>query len=126
MNQGFRIPAAVFGCCALLAAGACTRTSDGSVVVKTPPSLSLAVPSFLRLGRKNSASETTAAAATFPPAPQLAAQTVRSAPGKKVLPPVKAWKVGGVQAPFKRADSTAPLTCRNETGDGGRVKVVCQ
>ena len=125
MNQGFRIPAAVFGCCALLAAGACTRTSDGSVAMKTPPSLSLAVPSFLRLGRKSSASETTVAAATFPPAPQPAAQTVRSAPGK-VLPPVKAWKVGGVQAPFKRADPSAPLTCRNETGDGGRVKVVCQ
>ncbi len=125
MNQGLRIPLTVVGCCALLAAGACTRTSDGSVVVKKPPSLSLAVPSFLKFGGNDAESEMTVAAAAFPPAPQPAVQPVRTAP-RKALPPVKAWKVGGVQAPFKRADATAPLTCRNETGDGGRVKVICQ
>lgn len=125
MKQGSRIPRAILGCCFLVAAGACTRTSDGSVVVETPPSLSLAVPSFLKFGGRGDKPETTVATATFPPAPQPAVQPVRKAPAK-VVPPVKAWKVGGVQAPFKRADTNAPLTCRNETGDGGRVKVVCE
>ncbi len=123
MKQGFRIPIALFGCCALLAAGACARSSDGSVVVNAPPSLAFAVPPYLRPDGKGASAQETVSASSFPPPP--AAQPVRKAPAK-VLPPVKAWKVGGVQAPFKRADSAAPLTCRNETGDGGRVKVVCQ
>lgn len=121
MTQGIRIPVAALGCCALLAAGACTRTSDGSVVVQAPPGLAFAVPSYLRSGGDGAQTQ----AAAFPPAPPPAAQPVRSAPGRTV-PQVRTWKVGGVQAPFRRADATAPLACRNETGDGGRVKVVCQ
>lgn len=125
MNQGLRIPLAAVGCCLLLAAGGCTRTSDGSVVMKNPPNLSLAVPSFLRFGGQDAEPEAQVAAATFPAAPKPAVQPVGSAPAK-VLPPVRAWKATGVKAPFKRADPSAPLTCRNETGGGGRVKVVCQ
>lgn len=93
--------------------------------MKNPPSLALAVPSFIRFGGQGGEPEAAVTAASFPPAPQPAVEPVHPAPRKK-LPPVKAWKVGGVQAPFKRADATAPLTCRNETVNGGRVKVVCQ
>lgn len=120
MNQPIRIPLALLGCSALLAAGACTRTSDGSVVVKAPPSLSFAVPSYLRAGDQDTEIRM---ADAFPPAP---AEPAPSGTPRKTLPTVKAWKVGGVQAPFKRADATAPLSCRDETGDGGRVKVVCE
>ena len=94
--------------------------------MKTPPSLSLSVPSFLRFGGSRAEPETTVAAANFPPPPPVAAApTLKSTP-RKTLPQVKAWKASGVQAPFKRADPSAPLTCRNETGEGGRVKVVCE
>lgn len=124
MDHGFRIPLAVLACCSLLAAGGCTRTSDGSVVMKNPPSLNLSVPSFMRFGTAREEPRPVATAAAFPPppAPPPAARTTQ----RRVVPPVKAWKASGVRAPFKRSDPSKPLTCRNEPGQGGRVKVVCQ
>jgi hypothetical protein len=58
-----------------------------------------------------------------PPSPRAPA----SPPPRRasVVPPIGAWKVQTVKAPFERADPQKPLNCRNETSPQGRVKVVC-
>lgn len=123
MKRAFRVPVVALGCSALLAAGGCSRSSDGSVVVNAPPRLAFAVPPYLRPDGTGSDVQATVASSSFPPPP--AAPAVRGKP-RKTVPSVETWKVAGVKPPFERADPEAPLTCRNETGDGGRVKVVCE
>jgi len=95
--------------------------------MKDPPKINLSMPSYLKFGGERSERRQTMSAAAFPPAPPAPAPapTARQTQ-RRVVPPVKAWKASGVKAPFMRADPSAPLTCRNETGDGGRVKVVCE
>lgn len=95
----------------LLPLGACSRTSDGTIVAENPvalPSLNLmpvkpVLPSWMR--RKQP--EPVVAAANFPPPPAK-----RTAPRRKPRPPVVKTASG-------------KLECKNQT-EGGRVRMVCQ
>lgn len=90
---------------------ACSRTSDGTVVVPKPvamPSLNLVpakplVPSWMKRKQADPEQE---AAVNFPPPPQT-----RSARRRKVHPPVVTSGAG-------------KLECKN-VSQGGRVRMVC-
>jgi hypothetical protein len=96
----------------MLPLGACSRTSDGTVVMDKPvalPSLNLApakplIPSWMR--RK--APEPVAVAQNFPPPPAK-----RTAPRRKVRPPLVVTSGSG------------DLACKN-VSEGGRVRMVCE
>lgn len=111
-----------FGVTALaVATGGCTRTSDGSYVMRRPAMFS----HFLGARRDQPG---LAQVEALPPAYTLA--PVASAPvmapprskrPKLAMPSLRLSK----NPPFKRADPDKPLTCRNETGAGGRIRIVC-
>jgi hypothetical protein len=100
--------------CWLLPLAACSRTSDGTVVVKKPPAISAllpvkpVLPSWMR--RKQTRVEETSVVSQFPPPPAR-----KTAPARKRMKPL-----------VVRPDASAKLACRNQTGAGGRVRVVCQ
>ena len=97
----------------LLPLGACTRTSDGTIVAENPialPSFSLVpakplVPSWMM--RKKPEPDPAAVAANFPPPPAK-----KTAPRRKVRPPVVTTSSGN-------------LACQN-VSEGGRVRMVCK
>lgn len=96
----------------LLPLGACSRTSDGTIVMDNPvaiPDFNLnlmpaepLVPSWMRRKRPEAAS----AGQNFPPPPAH-----KTAPKRKARPPV-------VQT------SSGKLACKN-VSEGGRVRMVC-
>jgi hypothetical protein len=94
----------------LLPLGACSRTSDGTIVADKPialPSLNLKpvkMPSWMR---KKPEPDPAAVAANFPPPPAK-----KAAPRRKVRPPVV-------------TTSTGNLACKN-VSEGGRVRMVCK
>lgn len=109
-------------CGSLVVPAGCTRTSDGSVVMAQPVTLSLNAPFISRRDDRGRAPDRSAQ--VFPP---QAAPPPRTAPRKRVVPRVAAWKPGGVAAPFVSGSQSAkPLACHDETGANGRVKVVCE
>ncbi|MCX7303777.1 MAG: hypothetical protein NTV73_05495 [Hyphomicrobiales bacterium] len=95
----------------LLTLAACSRTSDGTIVMDQPvdlPGLNLvppkpAVPSWLKF--KSAKPEPVGS--SFPPPP-----ATKAAPRRKLQPPVV-------------ATSSGKLDCRNQT-EGGRVRMVCE
>jgi hypothetical protein len=97
----------------MLPLGACSRTSDGTVVMDKPvalPSFNLMpdkslVPSWMRL--KKPEAEPAPVAANFPPPPAR-----RTAPRRKTRPPVV-------------TSGSGDLACKN-VSEGGRVRMVCQ
>lgn len=112
---------ALIACGSLVAGAGCTRTSDGSVVMKAPamPSLFARATTRQPLGPDPRA----VALADFPPEPKA---VVSSPPHRgRVVPPIGTWTVQPVKAPFERTDPEKPLNCRNETSARGRVKVTC-
>jgi hypothetical protein len=112
-------------CGSLVVPAGCTRTSDGTVVMAQPVNLSLGVPSFLQRKDRNEAPA--AAATAFPPAPRQAAPAPRRAAARnRVVPRVSVWRPTAVAAPFIGSRSDKPLTCHDETGANGRVRVVCE
>ena len=111
-------------CGSLVMSTGCTRTSDGSVVMAQPVTLSLNAPF---LGRRDDRGRTPDRyVQAFPPPPQAAPQPRRTAPRKRVVPRVAAWKPSGVAAPFVGSQSAKPLACHDEAGANGRVRVVCE
>ena len=86
---------------ALAPAAACTRTSDGSVVMSRPLHMP-AMPGFMRRDRHADAGASVAAAT------------------------LRAWQVRTVRTPFASGRTAQPLKCHNAPSDGGRVKVVCE
>lgn len=117
MNKLLSLPIAV-ACCGLPMLAACTRTSDGSIVVARP----IGVPGFMR--------PAFTAEPVPPPAhpvagqfPQPPAQPLvrRSRPPATRVPVVAA----AVKPPFQRSDPQRPLTCRNAFTTSGRVRMVC-
>ena len=105
----------VFAGCWLLSLAACSRTSDGTVVMKKPPAIFTLLPvkpllpSWMRR-KQPEAEEAPVVASQFPPAPARKA----AAPKKRLKPLVV------------RPDANAKLACVNQAGTGGRVRVVCQ
>ena len=91
--------------CGLAPLGACTRTSDGTVVMKEPPAaLTRLIPP--NPFRKKKEAAPPVSASQFPPAPrQTAGQTRKT------------------QARRKPAAVKATLACQTQSGD--RVRVVC-
>lgn len=100
----------------------CTRTSDGSIEFHRPV---YETPGWF----KRRASTAPAEAAVFPappPAPQPVV-AARSQPVRKAQPrPRRTAVQKPVAQPPVSADPPAPVTCRNVTQAGGRVKYVCQ
>ena len=100
---GFSRIALVACLCGLAPLGACTRTSDGTVVMKEPPAaLTRLIPP--NPFRKKEETAPPISGSRFPPAPR---QT-RTA-----------------QARRKPAAVKATLACQNQTQSGDRVRVVC-
>lgn len=96
----------------MLPLGACSRTSDGTVVMAKPvalPSFSLkpAAPLIPSWMRPKPEPEPVSVAANFPPPP-----VTRTAPRRKARPPVVATSAG-------------KLACKN-VSEGGRVRMVCE
>jgi hypothetical protein len=110
-----RIAAIFLAGCWLLPLAACSRTSDGTVVMKKPPAISTLLPgkpvllSWMR--RKPSPpEEPSIVAAQFPPPPER-----KAARAKKRMTPAAV-----------RPDADAKLVCHNQTGSDGRVRVICK
>lgn len=107
----YRIGAMMVAGGMLLAVAACSRTSDGSIVVDTPvdlPGLNLvppkpAVPSWMKF--KSAKPEPVGT--NFPPPP-----ATKAAPKRKAQPPL-------VKA------NSGKLECKNQT-ENGRVRMVCK
>ncbi len=97
----------------MLPLGACSRTSDGTVVMDKPvalPSLNLMptkslVPGWMKRKKRE---DDTAAAENFPPPP-----VKRTSVRRKAKPPVVVTSGSG------------DLACKN-VSDGGRVRMVCE
>ena len=106
-----RIAFAVLLCAGLVPLAACTRTSDGTVVLKKPPAMPNLMPSFFRR----------AEISRFPPAPQPETQSAAPVTAAKPSPPRRKAQSG----PIKVAP-TGALTCKNEVQPNGRVHVVCK
>jgi hypothetical protein len=110
------------GIAVLIGAAGCTRTSDGSVVLRRPTVFSRLmkfrdpdpVPQYqVQVNEPRS----------YPPAyaPPAAARARPQRQAKVTAPSLSIVK----NAPFKRIDPSKPLSCRNETSSSGRIRVVC-
>lgn len=98
----------------LLPLAGCSRTSDGTVLIKKPPSISAFLPKEpllpLRARRKRHQAEQEQVVATqFPPAPEH-----KTAPKKRRKP--------AAALPATKAD----LSCLSQNPPGSRVRVVCK
>jgi len=97
----------------MLALGACSRTSDGTIVMDKPVALpSLNIPTMKPefpdwMKRKTPEPAPAATARNFPPPPET-----KAAPRRKTRPPVVTSGSGN-------------LACRN-VSEGGRVRMVCE
>lgn len=128
MSRLMWLPLVAIACNGLTAG--CTRTSDGSVVLARPASLARVFqrespqpsygPAFRQLpsGPPPVAPAPPPQVAASAPPPGAAARTQRRGVN------VQGWRPA-VKPPFARADPSRPLSCRNETSAGGRVRVVC-
>ena len=104
---GFSRIALVACICGLVPLGACTRTSDGTVVMKKPPALTTLLPAN-PFWKKRETVHAPVAASQFPPAPRQTGAAGRT-----------------TQARRKPVVAKATLACLNQTGPGDRVRVVC-
>ena len=106
------------GMAVLIGAAGCTRTSDGSYVMRKP----VALTRFLGLGKSNPAPVHTAQVNEpryFPPQ-----RTAAPPPARRVNFTAPSLSIAK-NPPFKRPKSGKPISCRNETGRSGRIRVVC-
>jgi type IV secretory pathway VirB10-like protein len=124
----------MLACCALVAASACTRTSDGSIELNRLELAQPRIPNVFKLRlpgwRAAQPAPVQSAASQFPrkpPAPQQIART-KSAPAKPrprrvtaAAPPQQA-----ASKPAASAEPSTPLVCRNDTQAAGRIRIVCE
>ncbi len=121
----------------VMALGAgCTRTSDGTVVVTSPPGYTWVRDRVGETGRvrprRLRRAEPEPSVAYYPPAPS--APVVEAPPPRRTMPrprrvaePSRQQRtpsnrlIGVPFEPTRQGD----LACRNEQSPGGRVKVVC-
>ncbi len=109
-----RVAFAVLVCAGLVPLGACSRTSDGTVVLKKPPAVSSLLPSWARW-KPRRAEPAPVFASQFPPVPERQASTPRVRTAKERP------KTGPV-----RLGPKANLACLDRSKPGERVRVVCQ
>jgi len=115
-----------FGVAVLIGAAGCTRTSDGSYVMRKPAMFSR----LAMFGDREA--EVTARSSTIAPPPAANTQVVPAA-NTQVAPaatPRRQAKITGPSLsliknpPFKRSDPSKPISCHNESTTG-RIRVVC-
>ena len=129
----------------LVGLAGCTRTSDGSIEYRSP----ISMPTFPRLSPISLFSRRQAPDATasqFPPppaakadAPLVAQSSVPAgeAPGRRAAPRTNAPKVwvprmaaaqlpGAATEPQAVENASGTLSCRNASGTGGRIRIVCE
>jgi hypothetical protein len=109
------------GMAMLIGAAGCMRTSDGSYVLRRPAMFSR----LLNFRDREPAPQYQVQVnepRTYPPAYARPAGS-RTAPRqvKVTAPTLSIIK----NPPFRRADPSKPLSCRNETSSFGRIRVVC-
>jgi hypothetical protein len=110
-----------FGVAVLIGAAGCTRTSDGSYVMRKPAMFSR----LAMFGDKE--------AEVAPRSPAIASPpyaNTQAAPTAPRARPQRQAKITGPSLsliknpPFKRTDPSKPISCRNESTTG-RIRVVC-
>lgn len=118
---------AALACCGLLAAGGCTRTSDGSIEFQS----NYGMPELPSLFKRKTASGPVVIAPTAFPAPPPS--PVEIAAPRKPQPAARKTaqrprKPAAAQPPAQVAPAlpTEPIACRNVTAASGRVKYVCE
>ena len=110
------ISVTALGIAALGAAVGCTRTSDGSYVLRRPAMLS-------HVSREP---ESAAAVQPLgPPAYAVVSPPPASSPPQSKMPKVTVPAISITDPPFKRSDPDKPLSCKNETSPTGRIRFVC-
>ncbi|GLR41921.1 hypothetical protein [Mesorhizobium amorphae] len=104
---------------ALLAAGGCARSGDGTVVIPKPLDVR-------RIWDKPPphAQTSQSQVGVFPVAPPQA--PARSAARRLAPPPTRARRVTSAPAPLTSSDPAAVLACRNVSKPGTRYRVVCE
>jgi hypothetical protein len=109
------------GIAVLVGAAGCTRTSDGSFVLHRPAMFSRLMHSRDREVAAQYQAQPNEPR-SYPPAyarPAASRSALRQAQ-------VTAPSLGIIRnVPFKRPDPSKPISCRNETGSSGRIRVVC-
>ena len=111
MNSFRHTAFAVLLCLGLVPLAACTRTSDGTVVLKKPPAMPNLMPSFFRRADNS----------RFPPAPQPEVQSAAPVTAAKPKPSRRKSSYGPITvAP------TEALTCKNVVQPDGRIQIVCK
>jgi hypothetical protein len=105
--------------CGAAATTGCTRTSDGSIVMRKPTLLGR----VLNFRNDDHASGPTTLG---PPVYTQMSSVAPTRPAKRRLAPVAVPSMNlSKNAPFKRADPNKPLACHNEKSASGRIRVVC-
>ena len=103
---------------ALSLAGGCTRTSDGSVVMRRP-----ILGKLLGFRKDEQEPARIVPSRTAIPAPPAVAA---AAPSATRRPTLAVPSIGLVKkAPFRTVDPDKPLACANVKNASGRVRVVC-
>lgn len=101
--------------------GGCTRTSDGSYVMRKPVMLSRV---FRPRDHRVAIASLNAGPAVY--SVQQSAPPPVSPNARRRVPRVSMPSMSLVKnPPFKRADPDKPLSCYNETTTSGRIRVVC-
>jgi hypothetical protein len=132
-----RLAAVVLACCALLAASACTRTSDGSIEFNRLELAQPRIPNLLKFRlpgtRASQPAPVQSAAAQFPrkpPAPQQVARTkpapAKARPRPRRVTPAASPQPAVSSKPATSAEPKQPLVCRNDTQAAGRIRIVCE
>ena len=111
------IALATLGVALSLAAGGCTRTSDGSIVMRRP-----ALGGLLGFRKDEQAARIVPSRTVQPAPPAVAA----AAPTAARRPTVAVPSMPLVKnPPFRTVDPDKPLSCTNVKNASGRVRVVC-
>ena len=109
------------GIAVLIGAAGCTRTSDGSYVLRRPAMFSRLMHSRDREPTQQYEAQVNEPR-PYPPAYARPAAS-RSAPrqAQVTAPSMSIIK----NPPFRRVDVSKPLSCRNATSSSGRIRIVC-
>jgi hypothetical protein len=133
-----RLATSALACCALLAASACTKTSDGSIELNKVEFRQPAMPNLFKLRfpgwRASQPAPVQSAAAPFPRRPAAPQQVARAKPAPAKTRPQSRPAVAAQQPavniepaiePAATTEPSKPLVCRDDSKAAGRIRVVC-
>ena len=121
MNRVAGISVTALGVAALIGTAGCTKTSDGSIVMRKP-----SFGRILGFGSDEQParivpSETLAPEPASPPPASTAPRRIARSQSSVTIPSMSLTE----NPPFKQPDPDKPISCRNETGAAGRIRFVC-